>query len=765
MSQSRTGQQGQPPTVAVRVSGPLALFTRPESKAERFSYPVLTPTAARGILESIFWKPQMRYEVREIAVLAPIRYASITTSEVTNVQSARRARQWSADGIGGVSAEQQRTQRHSRLLRDVSYVIRATIDTQPGSRYGPRKFVTQFERRVRRGQCYAQPYLGTRECVAEFAPPSGDERPIDVTRPLGNMVLDVGHRDGEPAQPRFFAAQLERGVLRVPSVADASAEGAPDERGGDAWLQWCVRYADRLDLPPRFYSERAVRYWIDLDTDGNLISPTPTDTADSSSRATRAGTLRLTPRVVRTSNVKPRLFADIAEYALGVGLDDPAPRLARRAAERHRAFQDAVTAADEYSGSTATAAVLTFLQSEPLAQVELDETFDPKALIAFRVDGVPVMDDPGVQALWADMNSGGPVMQCLACLEHRPVMQRMAERVHGVYGAADDGIPLVSANSAAFQSWGLEGSLNAPLCFDCARRATRALNDLMPGIRLGRTHLLAWADDPDAANPLDPLERPEADIPPGRGDVYLLAVSANVGRLVVRDAVRMDGAEAAALAAAWRAHQGLDDPVGLRALVGATVRDLDGTAPWLICGLARGFLTGDPLPLPALAAALRQVMSRGIVHRGHAALIRLVLTSHQKEVPMALEPEHDSVAYQCGRMLAALVLVERALHAGNTRAERRMPTAALAPRRAFPQLLQRGETDLRQLYGSGDRSRAGRLRSRVADIADRLPALLPDQLTLTEQGTFMIGYYHELGSRRSAPAGASASSAQPGGIS
>ena len=764
MSQSRAGQQGQPPTVAVRVSGPLALFTRPESKAERFSYPVLTPTAARGILESIFWKPQMRYEVREIAVLAPIRYASITTSEVTDVQSARRARAWSADGIGGVSAEHQRTQRHSRLLRDVSYVIRATIDTQPGSRYGPQKFATQFERRVRRGQCYAQPYLGTRECVAEFAPASGDERPIDVTRPLGNMVLNLGHRDGKPAQPRFFAAQLERGVLRVPSVAEARAGGAPDPRGGDAWMQWCTRYADRLDLPPGFYSERAVRYWLDLDAAGNLISPTPADTADPSSRATRSGTRRLAPRVVRTSNIKPRPFADTAEYALGVGREDPNPRVARRAAERHEAFVDTVAAAYDYSGSAATAAVLTFLQHEPLARVTLDEAFDPTQVVAFRVDGVPVMDDPGVQALWADMNSGGPAMQCLACLEHRPVMQRMAERVRGVAGAAAGGIPLVSANSPAFESWGLEGSLNAPLCFDCARRATRALNELMPGIRLGRTHLLAWSDDPDAANPLDALERPEADIPPGRGDVYLLAVSANVGRLVVRDAARMDGAEVAAHTAAWRAHQGLNEPVGLRALVGATVRDLNDAAPWLVCGLARGFLTGDPLPLPGLVAALRQVTSRGGVNRGHAALIRLVLTSHQKEVPMALDPEHESVAYQCGRMLAALVLVERALHSGNTRAERRMPTAALAPRRAFPQLLQRGEADLRQLYGSRDRG-AGQLRSRVTAIADRLPALLPEQLTLVEQGTFMLGYYHELGSRRSAPAGASADSAQPGGIS
>ena len=753
-------QQPHPHLVEVLVSGPVAMFTRPETKVERVSYPVMTPTAAIGILESILWKPQMHYRVTEIAVLKPIRYASIGTTEVSERQTARQAQQWADEGGGGVSAQQQHTRRQSRMLRDVAYVIRAIIDTVPGSRYGPRKYVTQFNRRVQRGQCYMRPYLGTRECAAEFEPVSGDEQPIDVTRSLGNILLDLHYRDGEVARPQFFAAHLDHGVMHVP---DTQAAQAVDPGGGDAWLQWLTRYSDRLDLGPSFYSERTVRYWLDLDADGNLLSPEPVDTSDPATRATRAGTRRIVPMVARSSDIKPRVFADSADYTLGITRGEPTPRNERLAGLRHSAYQASVEAARDYSGSPATDAVLTFLKNDPLEQVTLTDDFDPAAVMAFRVDGVALIDDPRVQEFWADANSvTGPDRQCLVCLEYRPAMERMSERVKRVRGAVASGLPIISANSPAFESWGLKASLTAALCLDCARRATMALNALMPGTEIGGTHLLAWADDPDAANPLDALFDREADLPIADGDVYLLAVSANVGRLMIRDAVRMDGDRAAELAASWRVRQGLAYPVGLNALVGATVRSLGQATPALVVGLARGFMTGEPLPLTGLMHALRQATADGVVNRGHAALIRLVLTSHEQEVPMALDPEHDSIGYQCGRMLAALVLVERALHGGNTRSERRMTTASVSPRRVFPRLMQQGEADLRALQGLRERS-VRRLRSRIAEIAEQLPALLPDRLSLTEQGEFMIGYYHELVAQRRRPGEPGADPERSGG--
>ncbi len=218
----------------VKVWGDLACFTRPEFGVERVSYEVMTPSAARGVLEAIFWKPEFRWRVREIEVLKPIRHFSILRNEMNSIQSDRSARSWAENG-GGYFADDDRAQRHTLCLRDVAYVIRADIELKPHVGEHPAKYRDQFRRRVKRGQCFNQPYLGTREFSAFFGPPDGDEQAIDVSDDLGLMLLDVdfvsdakgaltyaGHSSGGReivrgnAQPRFFQARLDSGVLRVP---------------------------------------------------------------------------------------------------------------------------------------------------------------------------------------------------------------------------------------------------------------------------------------------------------------------------------------------------------------------------------------------------------------------------------------------------------------------------------------------------------------------------------------------------------------------
>ncbi|HZV49526.1 MAG TPA: type I-C CRISPR-associated protein Cas5c [Candidatus Dormibacteraeota bacterium] len=201
----------------VRVWGELACFTRPEAKVERVSYPCPTPSAARGILEAIFWKPQFRWLVREIWVLRPIRFFSIVRNEVNSRASPRSARSW-APGEA-YYAEEDRAQRHTLALRDVDYLIRAEVEVKPGVGDDPAKYRDQFRRRVRRGACAYAPYLGTRECVASFGPRRGDESPIPVDVDIGRMLFDLDYAaDGSGrGEPRFFEARLERGVLRVPA--------------------------------------------------------------------------------------------------------------------------------------------------------------------------------------------------------------------------------------------------------------------------------------------------------------------------------------------------------------------------------------------------------------------------------------------------------------------------------------------------------------------------------------------------------------------
>lgn len=209
------------PPVGVRVWGEFACFTRPEMKVERVSYPVMTPSAARGVLEAIFWKPEFRWRVEEIWVLRGIRYFSILRNEVNSPASEQAARGWQVRG-GGYDATADRAQRHTLALQDVAYLIRAQVEVEPHVNEDAAKFRDQFRRRVHDGQCFSTPYLGCREFSASFSEPNEGEMPADVSEDLGLMLQDIDYApDGSGrGKPRFFYAKLEKGILRVNGTSE-----------------------------------------------------------------------------------------------------------------------------------------------------------------------------------------------------------------------------------------------------------------------------------------------------------------------------------------------------------------------------------------------------------------------------------------------------------------------------------------------------------------------------------------------------------------
>lgn len=212
--------------VEVKVWGDFACFTRPEMKAERVSYPVMTPSAARGVLEAIFWKPAFSWRVEEIWVLREVQFISIKRNELKQRAIDRTARAWIGTGNGyAVEDDDHRTQRNTLALRDVAYLIRANPVVRNDA-CDPAKFRDQFRRRVERGQCFQQPYLGCREFAANFERPGGEEQAIEVTGSLGRMLLDFDYREDSSgyALPTFFQASLDDGVLRVPSVRAEAAQ-------------------------------------------------------------------------------------------------------------------------------------------------------------------------------------------------------------------------------------------------------------------------------------------------------------------------------------------------------------------------------------------------------------------------------------------------------------------------------------------------------------------------------------------------------------
>lgn len=192
-------------------------------KVERVTYPVMTPSAARGALEAIFWKPQVVWCIEEIRVLKPIVYASLLRNEIGTRQSRLSVARWAKQG-GGFDASKpkrekgHRAQRHTLALRDVAYVVRAQLVLKDGVDDNIAKFRDQFRRRVIKGQCFAMPYLGCREFSAAFSEPDADDTPINRTEDLGLMLLDIDYDAGGNGRgtPRFFEASLEQGVLRVP---------------------------------------------------------------------------------------------------------------------------------------------------------------------------------------------------------------------------------------------------------------------------------------------------------------------------------------------------------------------------------------------------------------------------------------------------------------------------------------------------------------------------------------------------------------------
>ena len=205
--------------VQIRVWGDYACWTRPEAKVERVSYPVMTPSGARGLLEAIYWHPQFRWAIREIRVLNQISTFSILRNEVNSKMSTQSE---------GFYADDDRTQRHAVCLKDVDYVVVAEpvakANTEPAAKHRD-----IFRRRVERGQCFHRPVLGTREFAAEFGPAEGAPPPLEqLNEDLGLMLWDIDFpdRDGQnrivdtghkrPVAPLFFKARLERGVLRVP---------------------------------------------------------------------------------------------------------------------------------------------------------------------------------------------------------------------------------------------------------------------------------------------------------------------------------------------------------------------------------------------------------------------------------------------------------------------------------------------------------------------------------------------------------------------
>ncbi len=540
-------------------------------------------------------------------------------------------------------------------------------------------------------------------------------------------------------------------------------------------LQRLVEYADRQDdLAPPLYTKAWVRYVIELDKNGEILNPKPIDLSEQGSKR---GQRRPVPNVQRTVAVKPLLLADNAEYTFGLAREKSRPERVEKCHTAYMALLEecVTTTADPFA-----AAVLSFLRGDPVSQLDLSEEFDRGATIIFRIHDIFPHRRSVVQRFWARHNAPQTTgkkatreMQCIVCGENKPVVKRLRGKIKGIPGGQTSGTALISANKPAFESYGLKASHIAPICLECSEQFTKAINHLLRDdsshVWFSNLIFAFWTREEVGFNVANWLKAPEPQdvqelinaVRTGRTatevDVttfYAVSLSGSGGRAVVRDWIDTTVGQVKRSLVNWFQDQQIVDvwgddprPLGVYALAGATVRELEDLSPSTIRVLLRAALIDTPLPWNLLEQAVRRNHAERDVTRARAALIKLVLTGQHREKEndmVQLHPEHPEPAYHCGRLLAVLEQIQRTAIGSNISAtivDRFYGTASTAPASVFGRLLRGAQPHLSKLQ----RDRPGAayaLQERMEEIMAALPAF-PHTLNLKEQGLFALGYYHQ----------------------
>jgi CRISPR-associated protein Csd1 len=486
--------------------------------------------------------------------------------------------------------------------------------------------------------------------------------------------------------------------------------------------------------------------------------------------------------------IKAKLINDTGEYVLGIPREKSKPE---RIAKCHEAYKALVQEAAEALHLPEIDAVNRFLNrwnpSDP--SFPLLEDYDPGAVIAFRVEGTFPTDLPEVQRFWAEYTAqkskktetGG--LRCIVCSEEKPVEERLPGKIKRIPGGQVAGVAIISANEEAFESYGLVHSLIAPTCRECAEKFTYSINTL---IETESTHLtienivyIYWTRRPSRFNPFTLLKDPDPgminalfrSVFKATGVVaedesdnafYATAFTASGARAALRDWIVTTVPEVRRHLASYFRLQRIADYDGsptvfsLRQLTGATVPFRNRSYDWkklspLVPGfLLRNALHGDLLPFFLLESVVKRCQAEQGVRNVHAALIKMVtlnqniISSMKEDFMTELELDNDHPAYLCGRLLAVIEAVQRAAlgKINTTITDRYYGSASSAPASVFGLLLRNAQAHLSKLR----KEKTGAflaLDSRLQDVIEKLKGNFPKTLSLSDQGLFALGYYHQ----------------------
>ncbi|MEM9007506.1 MAG: type I-C CRISPR-associated protein Cas8c/Csd1 [Cyanobacteria bacterium P01_F01_bin.86] len=560
-------------------------------------------------------------------------------------------------------------------------------------------------------------------------------------------------------------------------------------------------YADtRITLPPPMYGETKIAWLINLTSEGEYDGWTCLK--DSKNKALKRGKPMVVPHIGRTVGVKPKLLADTGEYVLGIARSTSKPE---RVAECHQQFKVLLKACVEDTSELLIGAISTFLNGSAIndAIADIPDDFDPSEVVTFRIDGfIPANaaeSHSKIEQFWANYTASSESsekkasnsMTCLVTGKPGTVEQRLPFLVKGLIGGQPSGTALVSANSAAFASYGLKNSLTSPISREAAESFTKALNELISSnqsrMYVGSTAYIYWTKEEDEFDPLSFIDKPEPqdvtnllsspftaqraaslEVEGAANEFYALALSANNARSVIRDWLETTVPRVQAQLKAWFEGQRLVDtygqpgrPLGIYTLAASVYRDPSKEMlPAVPTALVRSALHGERLPHDLLVRLVRRNRVERDVTYPRAVLTKLIFTfdpsnnltmANMEQLNETSQLGSDDPAYQCGRLLAELEAIQRtALGSVNASlTDRYYGAASSTPVSAFPPLMRGARAHLSKLRKTMPGA-CNRLEESLEIITCALGNTFPKTLNMQQQGIFSLGYYHQRAANRAA---------------
>jgi CRISPR-associated protein Csd1 len=542
------------------------------------------------------------------------------------------------------------------------------------------------------------------------------------------------------------------------------------------------------DLPPTGYQPTFVTRIIRLDGNGVLRDVIP---AGGEKRGKRDGTTMMVPREARTVAVVPCLLCDNPNYVIAKPRDKDKPEQVKA---RHAAFRFLLDRCADETKEPAVLAVQKWFDDGGADRLRDRLDIEDDDEITFQVEDVRPIDLPEIRKFWSTQGDTPNKGYCLVTGEYGPVVERMPFLIKGVPGGQTSGTALISVNNAAGTSYGLTAALNSPISVDAAERIGNGLNYVLAHdkhrLQVGQKVVyLFWSQSEGGFNPQsmlghpDPAEVRELILSPRKGvevsapedkDFFVLALSANASRVVVRDFIETTLSSVKENIRNWfelLALPGLDGdsvrPPSLNGLASSLYRDRKDIPPHVPTALLRSALNGTPLPVYLLGlAAKRNLAMQGpyaefngnrYLSIDRLALINAVLTQSTGEKIMTTQSDpKDRQAFHCGRLLAVLDSVY--IHFVNidkpkgtkwdrpksTVSTRYYGAASSSPAAVFGRLILGSRPHLAKLRGGGGKDL--NYEEKLEQIAGEIGETFPKTLDVRRQGIFALGYYNQVAS-------------------